>query len=98
MLQLLCFNFEIPVITVFSRGTEDSRKQVFARARVCVCVCVCGWERAVNADLKVEAGLKLKMMIEHTRMSARHSRTPNTHARTHVLTPRTNFTHTTYAS
>ena len=42
------FNFKIPVITVFSRDTEGSGKQVFrvrdcvsAGARVCVCVCVC---------------------------------------------------------
>ena len=50
------FNFEIPIMTIFSRDTEGSRKQVFrvracvcarvcvcvlARARVCVCVCVC---------------------------------------------------------
>ena len=41
------FNFEIPVITVFSRDTQCSRKQVFrVRARVCVRVCVC--ERVVH--------------------------------------------------
>ena len=48
-----------------------------ARARVCVCV-----ERAEHADLTVEAGLKFKIMMEHTRMSARHSSTPHTYART----------------
>ena len=78
---------------------------------VCMCVCVCGWvffvyvclsERAAHADLKVEAGLKLKIMMEHTRMPERHARTLHTYAHTHashariVLTSHTQATHTRY--
>ena len=93
------FNYEILVITVFSRGTEGSGKQVF-RVRACIsvvcvraCACARVCERAVHADLKFKAGLKLNIMMEHTRMPARHSFTPHTYARTHsshtriVLTP-----------
>ena len=78
------FNFKIPVITEFSRGTEGYRKQLF---HVRACVWVKERERAVHADLKVEAGLKLKKMMEHTRMPITHACTPLTlipHARTRV--------------
>ena len=96
------FNFEIPAFTVFSRGIEGSRKQVYRlRARVCWCVWVWVCERAVHADLKVEAGLKLKVMVEHTcmldthaehacrtRMRAHHSRTPHIYHARHARKPR----------
>ena len=50
------FSFELPVIIIFARNTEGSRKQFFrvrACVYVCVCLCVCVWgggvcERAVQ--------------------------------------------------
>ena len=65
------------ILRVFSRVTECSGKQVLrvracVRLSVCVCVCARGRARAcvvhpcvVHADLKVETGLKLKMIMDN---------------------------------
>ena len=78
------FNFEIPVFTVFSLGTEGFRKQVIrARARVCVCVCVCVYARLyayrhnVHHACRFEGWSKVAVKGKY---EARTHATPTTHA------------------
>ena len=107
------FDFELPVITVFSPWSTAGSATLVFRVRVCARVCEERVVHHVYADLKVKAGMKLKIRTKHrrmlcpSRMPASHSCTPNTHACTvhthttyalHARQTRKLLTHATYAT